>query len=312
MGISTHHLGQLLSGGYSPLLIEEGTRKPLEKGWQHYCRAPASLAALSCLLAARPGLGLGVAAGYRCMFVLDVDTDDAEISAAIGREFPLDEAPAKVGMHGASFFFRSEGPVAIKHYDGTDGARLVDLLGVGAQSVIPPSRYWPKVDDGTIRFYRWVGGRTLFDVPSYELPLIRGDVAGRMARVLAPFMPAPKPVAPIAVRTVEADLSGAERKRYAAKARAALTFYEKRLAAARKPGRGDALFKMALALGAYVHHGLLPNELLERAALDASIVNGFHKSDGAGEISATIRRALARAEGNALPALVEREYGSRG
>lgn len=98
-------------------------------------------------------------------------------------------------------------------------------------------------------------------------------------------------------------LSVGERRRYVGKARVALANAEKRFATKRKPGRGEALFKMAAGPGVYVHHGLLSVEELHRAGIDASIVNGFHKSDGPKEIAATIRRGVAQAKDDPLPVL---------
>ena len=304
---------QLLGNGFSPVLIAAGTRKPLERRWPRYCRTPITAEALARILGRRPGLGLGVALGYANVFGLDIDTDREEVQHAIGREFPLAEAPGKTGLHGATYFFRSENPLAIKRFDGTDGARLVDLLGHGSQSVIPPSRYWPRPedDDGVVRLYGWLGTATLFNTHAAELTLIKGDVAAKLARALAPFMPEPKPPAPISVQPIDVKLSAAERKRYIGKARASLAHWRQKLAEQRRPGRGDLLFKMACSLGCYVHFGLLPAELLHRAALDASIANGFHKSDGAAEIGGTIRRGLAKAQGDPLPELVDRRYGAR-
>jgi hypothetical protein len=70
-----------------------------------------------------------------------------------------------------------------------------------------------------------------------------------------------------------------------------------------RDGRHEAPFKVGCELGAYVHHGLLKKDDLERAVMSACEVNGAVAKYGAYDLLKQIGNGLACARADGLPPL---------
>ena len=108
--------------------------------------------------------------------------DRPEIAAAIRRVIPASPV-AKRGQRGWTEIGRTSRPIASRRYYGPDGEILVELLGDGRQTVIPPS-----VHPDTERPYEWLGLATLLNTPLADLPLWPGDIGECLRKELAPFL----------------------------------------------------------------------------------------------------------------------------
>jgi len=288
----------LIHGGYSPLPIVPGEKRPAVKAWSNRCTTPLTLEETRAYAARWPLAGLGVALGFNGVIAIDVDTEVAAHIAAICAVVPPSPA-AKAGAKGWTSFYRAPdgASLSVRHYTDAQGRGILDLLGAGAQTVIPPSRHPAG------RAYRWLTPETLFTVPAVELPELPPDIAARLDEALAPwrqhreFRPG---------TACQSPPEGFERRRLTAFARAALTRRARELAGVAEGGRNTALFALGAGLGRYVFHGLLAAGALESAAIAACGANGLLREDGRLAVLATLHKGLARAEHDPLPVLKER------
>jgi hypothetical protein len=74
---------QLLLGGYSPVPILRGTKRPALTGWQRLCLTPLTPREIERFARSPLCYGVGVALGFNGLVAVDCDTDDAGIVAAI-------------------------------------------------------------------------------------------------------------------------------------------------------------------------------------------------------------------------------------
>jgi hypothetical protein len=72
-------------------------------------------------------------------------------------------------------------------------------------------------------------------------------------------------------------------------------------------GRNIAAFKIAAAIGRYVHHGIIKESEAAEAITAACRANGLLKEDGQHAIQATIRSGLLKARNDQLPELQDRQ-----
>jgi hypothetical protein len=293
----------LLDAGYSPLPIIPGRKKPAIKEWSDFCAAPMPRGRIQDYGARWPRASLGVALGYAGVVALDVDTEDAEQLAAICAVVPASPV-AKIGRKGFTAFYRAAPGVVIpsRHYAAGRKQPICDLLSIGTQTVLPPSPHPAGLA------YRWVTPDTLLDVPAADLPEARADIATRLEAALAPWMPR-RDFGPVAVRLSPPD--GYERRRLTAFAKSALQAWTERLAETPEGARNNTLFALGCLFGKYVFHGLLDVAVIEAAAFAACEANGLRRADGRLAVLATLHSGLARAKGDALPALRERPWKQR-
>ena len=126
---------------------------------------------------------------------IDIDVNDKPIIAAIRGCLPYTPA-VKRGAKGETLFFRGKcQSLSYNEYlpDGTRGRRLVDIIGPGRQSVLPPS-----VHPDTGQPYRWIGEKALEDIYPHELPELPDNVAELIAEALKPFGYKPENVSDVA------------------------------------------------------------------------------------------------------------------
>ncbi len=157
--------------------------------------------------------------------------------------------------------------------------------------------------------YRWLTVDTLLTVQARELPEAPADIAGRLESALAPWMPRRQFNASYELRA--APPAGHERRRLTAFAKSALSAWTARLAETPEGARNNTLFALGCLFGKYVFHGLLYAAVIEAAALAACAANGLLREEGRLAVLATLHKGIARAKGDALPALRERPRKQR-
>src|SRR5262249_41246537 len=126
--------------------------------------------------------GMGVVAGPASggMIGADIDTDDSAIKAALSAVLP--QTPAKKrGAKGETLFFYGPEIKESKSWN-INGKRVIDLIGPGRQTVLPPSLH---PDTGSP--YCWSGAETLEHLEPHELPEVHADLIEKISATLAPF-----------------------------------------------------------------------------------------------------------------------------
>ena len=118
------------------------------------------------------GCGIGLAATHGINFA-DIDTINAKIIDVIRAILPASPA-IKTGQKGETLFYRADFPA--RHFD-INGERVLDWLGHGTQTVLPPS-----IHERTGRPYKWIGLEHLQDLSPEDLPLVTPD---NMAELVA-------------------------------------------------------------------------------------------------------------------------------
>jgi hypothetical protein len=189
---------RLIERGHPAIPVAPGTKAPgqFEFGvwkfmyeWQRYCdRIPTQYEYP--LWGRWPDANVGVAIGSR-LKVIDVDTDDPLLTAALLSVLP-DTPVRKRGRKGFSAFYQGSPAIASAAFN-VNGERVVDLLGYGRQTIVPPSLHAT-----TGRRYVWTDEGTLEDTPVESLPSIPEDFAEALGGALAPFGYTPEPVRAVA------------------------------------------------------------------------------------------------------------------
>jgi hypothetical protein len=126
--------------------------------------------------------GVGVITGPAShgTVAIDIDTDDATIMAAIMAVLP--PTPIKKrGAKGETLFYYAPHIAASMSWN-IDGYRVVDLIGPGRQTVLPPTIH---PDSG--QPYVYTGNGALEDVTPSELPELTADIMATISTALAPF-----------------------------------------------------------------------------------------------------------------------------
>lgn len=284
---------RLIEAGHSPVPIVPGTKRPALAGWQRLCNAPLSPDEIERIARSPIAYGVGVALGFNGLVAIDVDTDDAEIVAAI-RDAVMSTL-GKAGSRGLTVFGRDPGGgFRTRHFAG-----MADILAHGSQTVLPPTPHPAGV------MYRWMSPATLLDTPISALPIIDPDIADRLAATLAPWSTTLKPVRkPAQARLQPCVLSANERERQQRYAVAILARELPALASmASNTGRNQSAFRIVCRVGRWVHHGIIAQGQFVADVLDVCEHNGLVRDDGRKAVLATIASGLARSAGDTLPDL---------
>ena len=93
----------------------------------------------------------------------------------------------KIGARGETLFYYGPGITQSQSWD-IGGRRVVDLIGPGRQTVLPPTIH---PDTGVP--YRWSGSESLENLQPHELPTLPVDVGDRITAALLPFGYRPEP-----------------------------------------------------------------------------------------------------------------------
>ena len=127
--------------------------------------------------------GVGVITGPAShgVVAIDIDTDDPSIMAAIMASLPATSIK-KRGAKGETLFYY--GPhIETSISWNVEGCRVVDLIGPGRQTVLPPT-----IHPDTSKPYVWTGSETLEDVEPRELPGLTTDIVSKILRRWRPLV----------------------------------------------------------------------------------------------------------------------------
>jgi len=290
--------------GYSPLARFENS---WPKAWSNYCQAPATIETLK-RWAAAPNAMIALACGYQNLVAIDADTDDRPILNTALEALPECRV-ARFGSKGFALLTRyvGDGECRFTHIyqgEGKDKRRLIEIKGMGQNITVPPS-----IHSKTGKEYYWMNPETgdVVDVPFGkcpfaldDLPTIDDDDIERLHEAIKPWSSPPPQQKPRS----DFDPNKIPRTRYEAWYRAGLTNAQSALSGAHE-GRPTMLFRSVCALGAAVHHGIIPKIEFEAAFLDACDVNGLSSRDGRHAIIASIDSGLRYAADDELPDLGE-------
>lgn len=183
---------RLVDMGYSAIPVMPGSKRPGsmsmgewygDMNWSRYCdRLPTEIE--THIWSRWPEAGVCVAVDHT-LKVIDVDTDDTEIRAAIEAVLP-DSPVKKRGKKGYSAFFRGSVNIVSRPFSivlpGGFESRIIDLLAHGRQTVLPPTLH-PE----TGKPYEWVTDDTLLDTAIEQLPVLPDDISAQLENALAPF-----------------------------------------------------------------------------------------------------------------------------
>lgn len=152
--------------GYVPVPIRDGGKSPHGESWTRlaYSSEEHVRSSFEAWADARAG-GLGVLLGTPSL-LLDVDLDNR--TAARVARLILPRTPMRSGRPGnavSHLWYRVDPldetvPGGTKRYQMPDGSTSVELRSTGAQTLLPPSTWYPKRWDGspeTTEEYRWEG-----------------------------------------------------------------------------------------------------------------------------------------------------------
>jgi hypothetical protein len=189
MGPFELHAERLFERGYQVVPIIPGTKKPGFyagwkwiglKDWTRRYNGRASLHAERKVWG-RNGAGIGVLAGPASgdLVGIDIDSEDPELVTALLTVLPPTEFK-KTGAKGETRFYR--GPGVVSHTWSIDGRRVVEIIGPGRQTVLPPT-----VHPDTQQPYRWLGSAMLEDHTPQELPELSVGIIAAIDGVLEPF-----------------------------------------------------------------------------------------------------------------------------
>jgi hypothetical protein len=154
--------------------------------WQKYCdRLPTSFEldiwerwpdAGVCLALGRSS----APAGFQ-LIAADIDTEEPDQVAAIRAVLPGSPV-RKRGAKGETEFYLAPDSVPNRPYNDASKRRMLDLLGHGRQTVLPPT-----IHPDTGAAYHWTTLDTLDNFEVADLPVLPADIADILSRALAPF-----------------------------------------------------------------------------------------------------------------------------
>jgi hypothetical protein len=178
---------RLVEQGYSVLPIMPGTKKPglpsnNSGGWMDFPRWTTFQSTYAhhkhwALSSAGIGVRCGLLSGY--LVVIDIDTDDPGILETLCKILPATPVKKK-GARGESWFYY--GPDIASRAWLINGCKVVEILGAGRQTVLPPTIH-PDLGEP----YRWTGSKTLEELRPQDLPLLPPGIVEQIDAVLAPF-----------------------------------------------------------------------------------------------------------------------------
>jgi hypothetical protein len=188
MGPFEQHSERLLERGYAVVPIIPGTKKPgfFHNGnWVGLVEWTKRFNGRSSLNSERRrwgqnNSGIGVLAGPASgdLIGVDIDTEDRLLVAALLAVLPPTEVK-KAGAKGETRFYYGPGIGSASW--SINGQRVVEIIGPGRQTVLPPTVH----PDGAP--YRWLGPDTLEDLEPRELPALPADIAIQISAALEPF-----------------------------------------------------------------------------------------------------------------------------
>ena len=185
------HAPPLIDAGYAPLALIPRSKIPgiCERGsWRRREDWPTApvidprLDAESRESVRNANVGLILGPRSKDVVRVDIDAATAQEQAALLAALPHTDIRNR-GSRGEGLFYTCPGAVTTQFRIG--GRLVVEVLGAGRQTVLPPSTH-----PDTGKPYAWTGAKTLLD----EAPpsVGHGELIGIIKRVLAPFGYAPE------------------------------------------------------------------------------------------------------------------------
>ncbi len=302
--IFSRHAVRFVFLGYSPIprVRCDGAGKPGIKGWSDYCERQGSNAELR-QWAAIHGADIALATGYGGLLVIDVDTTDPAILAAVRRALPHCTV-ARFGSKGFALLARhADGPCKGFNIYSADEARnspLVEVLGLGRNITVPPS-----IHAKTGQPYQWIVPESAEVSPHglpplSELPVVTAADLERLREALAPWARKPREPKKRAEGTAPTD-----DKRLQAYAEEGLRRATADLAGLRE-GRPTALFRAVCGLGWAVRHKFISERDFADAFISACKQNGLKLKVGLCAVEASISSGLSYSENDPKPELEDR------
>jgi hypothetical protein len=160
---STKAAVEALARGWTAVPIREGSKKPYGAAWPHTrWEDEAQVRDAFKRFADEGAPGIGLLLGERSGGLLDVDLDHTK--ALRLRDHFLPPTSMQTGRVGRPrshrWYIASENLPPTRQYRLPDRSMLVELRSTGAQTVIPPSTWYPREWNGlaeTTEKYRWEG-----------------------------------------------------------------------------------------------------------------------------------------------------------
>ena len=196
MGAYAQCAERLIERGFAAVPIMPGTKRPGHfvcgmwiglANWQRRFNAgPPPESERERWAAGDTGIGVVAGQASHGLIGIDIDSEDPAIRAALTGILPPTPV-RKIGARGETLFYHGPDIEQSQSWD-IGGRRVVDLIGPGRQTVLPPTIH---PDTGVP--YRWSGSESLEDLEPHELPTLPADIAERITAALLPFGYRPEP-----------------------------------------------------------------------------------------------------------------------
>lgn len=183
----------LVARGFAALPVQPGTKAPGDymagrwskmTGWSTRCidGPPSTFDVMRWGKAPSAGVCVVLGKSSRNLVAIDIDAED--VAEAVKKSLPPTPV-RKRGQKGETLFFW--GNTNKRAFNRDSGERLVDVLGEGSQTVLPPT-----VHKDTNLPYAWIGEIALEDSDDSDIPQLPENVIEILEAVLRPFGYMPK------------------------------------------------------------------------------------------------------------------------
>ena len=196
MGAYAQCAERLIERGFAAVPIMPGTKRPgfffagmwigLANWQKRFSGGPPPATERERWAAGDAGVGVVAGQASHGLIAVDIDSEDPAIQATLRTVLPPTHV-RKTGARGETLFYHGPGIAQSQSWD-IAGKRIVDLIGPGRQTVLPPTIH---PDTGTP--YRWSGSESLEDLQPHELPTLPADIAEQITAALLPLGYRPEP-----------------------------------------------------------------------------------------------------------------------
>ena len=196
MGAYAQCAERLIERGFAAVPIMPGTKRPgfffagmwigLANWQKRFSGGPPPATERERWAAGDAGVGVVAGQASHGLIAVDIDSEDPAIQATLRTVLPPTHV-RKTGARGETLFYHGPG-IAQSQSWNIAGKRIVDLIGPGRQTVLPPTIH---PDTGTP--YRWSGSESLEDLHPHELPTLPADIAEQITAALLPLGYRPEP-----------------------------------------------------------------------------------------------------------------------
>jgi hypothetical protein len=196
MGAYAQCAERLIERGFAAVPIMPGTKRPgfffagmwigLANWQKRFSGGPPPATERERWAAGDAGVGVVAGQASHGLIAVDIDSEDPTIQATLRTVLPPTHV-RKTGARGETLFYHGPDVAQSQSWD-IAGKRIVDLIGPGRQTVLPPTIH---PDTGTP--YRWSGSESLEDLQPHELPALPADIAEQITAALLPLGYRPEP-----------------------------------------------------------------------------------------------------------------------